>query len=394
VPLKSNFLLWGIVLLAFLLRLTSVFYYPLTGDYAVHWQEAGNILAGEITLIGPTASMNQSFSQGPFYYYFLALLHFLTNGNDRLALICFALLNSLTIIPLFKICQHFFKSKITWIILLIYTINPYLIWIGGTLWNPHLIPMLVITSLYLCWKIKNQQQIAFLPSLFIILALISQCHITSLPVVIFLIYYSFDWRKWQQTWKLYLIGVFLFFLCWLPYFYYEFSHNWTQLNSLLAIQNNDHSLNCNFWWWLKNHGHGETCFNYIRNTLFIFREHSLQIFGGQNYFLIFLSGLMMLIGLWKKSVFTQLSFATFLTIFCFLFYAGPVYSHYFIALVPFGLLSLGSFLTKINNKKLTLIFAVTCVLLLWVNVSSTIKFLGTVRTVPMWETEWPLWKRW
>src|SRR5476651_1653412 len=62
------------------------------------------ILQGHLTLIGPTTGLFGVFL-GPFYYYLLAPLYWLGQGNPIVPAFALVLLSALTVIPLFYLTR-------------------------------------------------------------------------------------------------------------------------------------------------------------------------------------------------------------------------------------------------------------------------------------------------
>ena len=107
---------------------------------------------------------------------------------------------------------------------------------------------------------------------------------------------------------------------------------------------------CDFYSYLRYHGHGERCFHFIRNPLAVGRTLSLQILGVQNLLLAVLGLLFYFVSLvymWRQKnwghcqAFVYLSLPVLLTIIEFMFYHSYIYRQYFLSVVPFGLLFLG-----------------------------------------------------
>ena len=107
---------------------------------------------------------------------------------------------------------------------------------------------------------------------------------------------------------------------------------------------------CDFYSYLRYHGHGERCFHFIRNPLAVGRTLSLQILGVQNLLLAgvgLLFYFVSLVYMWRHKnwghcqAFVYLSLPVLLTIIEFMFYHSYIYRQYFLSVVPFGLLFLG-----------------------------------------------------
>jgi len=385
---KKWLLLIVILALGFLLRATAFFHYPLTNDYAVHWGEAHRLLEGKLVLVGPAVTSQGDrglgFYQGPFYYYYLALLQFLTGSNDRLVVLLFGLINSLAIIPFFFICRRLFSEKTAWWLTSIYAINPYLVYVDGTPWNPNLIPALTTWSLLVSLKIKADHRCEFLPTLYCLLAFISQCHLLMTPLILFFVIFTFDWHVFQKKLWLYLSGILLFLFLWSPWFVYQIQNSFTSFSSFGSMASIP-AQKCDIVYYLQHHGHGERCFHYIRNPLAVMRTFVLQILGTQNLPLASL-GLLFFVGcliyMWRRQdwgyndSFKYFSFAILLIIFTFLFYRSYIYRQYFLSVIPFGLLFLGFWMSRLRCAKwISLMIVLSNLYFLWWTFS-TMSFAG------------------
>jgi len=342
-----------LVAVAFLLRATAYFHYPLSHDFAVHWHEAHRLLENQVILVGPAvtsqAERGIGFYQGPFYYYYLALLQLLTGNHDRLVVLAFGLINSLALIPFFLVSRRLFQEKTAWWLTTIYAINPYLAYVEATPWNPNLIPALTAWSLWVSGKIKFDRQAEYLPTLFCLLAMISQCHLMMIPLVLFFVIFTFDGKRWRERLSLYLIGSLLFVMLWSPWLVHQAQNHWSAISSLITMSSLP-AQKCDLGDYLRHHGHGERCFHYIRNPLAVGRTLSLQVLGVQNLPLAAMALLSFFLTtghLWQRRNTDQsraniyLTLPIIFTLIMFMFYRSYIYRQYFLSVVPFGLLLLG-----------------------------------------------------
>ncbi len=112
------------------------------------------ILAGNLKIVGPPTDLQVVF-HGPLYYYVSALFYFFSK-DPRFVVVCFAILNILSAIPLGFLVYKMFSSRFTvWVFFLLYALSPELIFYGRFLSNVSLvIPSLSLgfTALYLIPK--------------------------------------------------------------------------------------------------------------------------------------------------------------------------------------------------------------------------------------------------
>lgn len=112
------------------------------------------ILTGNLKIVGPPTDLQVVF-HGPLYYYVSAIFYLLSK-DPRFVVICFAILNILSAIPLGYLVYKMFGSKLTaWVFLLLFALSPELIFYGRFLSNVSLvIPSLSLgfTALYFISK--------------------------------------------------------------------------------------------------------------------------------------------------------------------------------------------------------------------------------------------------
>ena len=331
-----------------MLRLLGLTNITLGGDFAYHWSVAGSIVQGKnLPFLGPGASINQSFHLGPFYYYLLAIPYFLGVNNYKIAIIFFSLLSSLSIILLFKLSRKWFGETQSLKIAALYAFSSYMISIGNFPWNAYLVPLMVILCLYFLVKIKEGKLYYIVP-LTLTFTLALQSHATTILLAPFILL-QIPFRKIKLG--VCTLSLILFVLLSLPWFVAELDQNFGQIHELSSTLLSQNTEMCNFGEWLSNHGHGERCFHYFRNTLFIFRLFSMSLFANTDFALaIFIAVLSLYTLITTKSKQKKLFILWLSTVFFFyLFYSANIYLHYMLILIPLPYFIFILFLEKIEK---------------------------------------------
>lgn len=141
-------LLLGAVILTFAFRSTHlwrdfVFVYDQGRDaLAVH-----RILAGDITLIGPTTGLFGVYL-GPFFYYFLTPLYVVGQGNPIIPAYFFVLLSALVVIPLFFMAKRVGGVVAGWLAVSAYMLSFVQFQFSRWLSNPMPLPMTALLLFY------------------------------------------------------------------------------------------------------------------------------------------------------------------------------------------------------------------------------------------------------
>lgn len=345
---RKNILLL-IFFLAVFLRLLGLINIELRGDFAFHWDVAGQIANGKsFPLLGPSASVNPIIRLSPIYYYLLSAPYLLGGGNFKIAIIFFGIVNSLAVFPLYQVSKKWFGDKGGLKAVILYAVSYYIISIQNFPWNPYLIPALIIFSLYFLEKVR-EKHFKFLPLLFLLLGLGFGFHATFLFIIpLFLIFIPYK----KIPVKLTALSILMFLLPFSTWFYSEFISNFLQTGEIIKLFSPAKEV-CNFSVWLANHGHGERCFHEIRNTLFIFRAFSESLFTTRNLFFTGISFLMASFTLLKIKTPQRKFYMTWiLSVFLFfLAYSGNVYPHFFLILFPLPFFLFILFLERVGKVK-------------------------------------------
>src|SRR3989344_8452788 len=129
-----------IIFFASFLRLYRIGdYMTFLGDEGRDVLVAYNILHGNLTLLGPTASVG-GFFLGPIYYYFMVPFLWLFSYNPVGPAVMVALFGIATVFLVYKISSEFFGRRVAFIASSLYSISPLVIAYSRSSWNPNLMP--------------------------------------------------------------------------------------------------------------------------------------------------------------------------------------------------------------------------------------------------------------
>jgi len=235
------------------------------------------------------------------------------------------------------------------------------------LWNPYFTPLLLILLLYSFQK-PNSKVWAVFSGLSI--SVLLHLHFSNWLLVP--LYGYFLYKLYLKNKLNAFINFFSALLIFLPYAFFLFKDiSIVELLPFFKLEN------CNFSYWLVNHGQGERCFSYFRNSLFILRLFSFSIFGSMNLLLLVLSVLMIFyfskfIDLQKKMEYIFWLFFPWLAL---LFYSGNVYLHHFLFLMPLALMVFGKVVDNLLSTRKNIAWLIIGICILG-NISSLI-FLFT-----------------
>ncbi len=328
-----------LVVAGLFLRLLGLINIRLGGDFALYWKAAGDIAAGKhFPLWGPVTSVNPSLHFSPLFYYFLTIPYLLGQGHYQVAIIFFAALNSLNIFLIYRVAKELFGKKTSYTIAILYTFSAFSISIDSFPWNYYVLPLLILTAIFFLIKIQKGQTV-YLPVMFLILGIATQLHLViSLILPVFFLMLPLK-RIRLKDW---LISGFVLAVLLLPYL----------LQAGRVVDTfMPKAETCSFISWLQYHGHGERCFNQIRNTLFVFRFFSSSLFFTQNLLMAGLCFLLTVFMLMKKNLAQRKLFITWLgvPILALFIYSGGVHLPYFLIFFPIPFFLFALFLEELDK---------------------------------------------
>lgn len=139
---------FGLVVLAFVLRIAWLKDNLFFGfEQGRDFLKMRDILAGDLVLVGPNTDI-PGFFHGALSYYIPLIPFYFFKGNPYLVLVTLIALNSLAIIPLYKLVKVWFNQQTALVACLLYAISYSAIVYARWLSNPNLIPFLTIMYLY------------------------------------------------------------------------------------------------------------------------------------------------------------------------------------------------------------------------------------------------------
>ena len=109
------------------------------------------LVDGDLTLLGPTASVG-GFYLGPIYYYFMTPFLWLWNLDPTGPAVMVALFGVATTYLLFIVGRDFFGRVAGLVAASLYALSPLAISMGRSSWNPNIVPFFSLLLIYLLWR--------------------------------------------------------------------------------------------------------------------------------------------------------------------------------------------------------------------------------------------------
>ena len=202
-----------------------------------------HILHGNLTLLGPTASVG-GFFLGPIYYYMMAPFLFLFNYNPVGPAVMVALIGVLTVGLLYKVTQDFFGKIPAFFVSFLYAISPLVVTYSRSSWNPNPVPFFALLLVYLLYQsaIKKSKKLIIFAG--IIFGILLQLHYLStfLGVVVFFFFLLLSFLKEKEAIskiRAFITRCLYFFLGmligWSPFLAFEVRHGFQNIQSILKF---------------------------------------------------------------------------------------------------------------------------------------------------------------
>jgi 4-amino-4-deoxy-L-arabinose transferase-like glycosyltransferase len=158
---------YGKIIIVLILIIAAFYRLYRIKDYMVFLGDEGRdalvayqILHGNLTLLGPTASVG-GFFLGPIYYYFMAPFLWLYNYDPVGPAIMVALFGIATVWFIYKIGKEFFGTEVGLIAAGLYAISPLVVTYSRSSWNPNLMPFFSLLALYLTYKALEKKTLNY-----------------------------------------------------------------------------------------------------------------------------------------------------------------------------------------------------------------------------------------
>jgi len=360
-----------ILLLASFLRLYRI------GDYMTFLGDEGrdalvvyNILHGQLTLLGPTASVG-GFFLGPLYYYFMAPFLWLFDYDPVGPAVMVALFGIATVYLVYKVGSEFFGKDAGFIAAFLYSISPIVIAYSRSSWNPNLMPFFSLLTLYVLYQAVTTQRALLYFASGILLGFTMQFHYLATFLAIIMAVYVFACQFHLITKNL---GIFLLSICkqymllsigfitgWSLFLAFEIRHGFPNVQSIIRFILHSGET-----------GGGETFSLTIGNVFFRlfgrlvttypppeqvnFHEHLEIAIWYYATFILGLGSIILVVFLFaramrkkEQSFLALLLFVVwfFVGILLFGFYKKQIYDYYFGFLFPLPFLFVGAFFAKL-----------------------------------------------
>lgn len=151
--------LWLIpIFLGLFFRLNKIDNISFSYDQARDAFSAQEIIHGNLKIIGPPTDLQVVF-HGPFYYYVLSIIYFFSR-DPRFAVICFTVINLISLVPLSILVNKLFNSKlVTWFFVLLFAVSPEMIFYGRFISNVSLVIPTISVGLLGLWFMPRTKSI-------------------------------------------------------------------------------------------------------------------------------------------------------------------------------------------------------------------------------------------
>jgi hypothetical protein len=194
---------------------------------------------GIFPLLGPPVSTGQYL--GPFFYYLIAPSFIISSFNPLGPAIFMVLLDIATVLLILYLADMLYGFRIGLATAAIYATSPLLIQQSRTLWNPTPIPFFITILLIGLYKIRGRK-VGYKWFLLVgaSFGALIQLHYTTFILLSFLsIFWAYLFfvnlkRKGLTDFLIKtLLGFISFIIILLPFFYYEFTHNFENISAVI-----------------------------------------------------------------------------------------------------------------------------------------------------------------
>lgn len=344
--LTKNWLLISLIFIGIFLR-----FYKLNGFVTFLGDEGRDaiILKRIITfehfpLIGPPTSIGQVYL-GPFYYYFIAPWLLLSNFNPIGPAIGVAVFSSLYLIINYFIVKELINKRTAIISTIFLTFSSVLIELSRFSWNPNLMPLFILLTVYFLIKSLKTNHWYFFALTGAFLSFSIQLHYITLFLIpgIGIIYGDYLIKNLKKLKKVifnFSLLIFNFFVFISPLIIFDIRHQFLNANNFIKLIQESSTSNL------------MTKINSLFDTFYFLNLYSFHI--KLNKILIFILLFFILITFFiiykKKSSIKNFFFLFLLTIFFMSFYTGEKHPHYLSLLYPLYYIIIAYCLSYIFNS--------------------------------------------
>ena len=241
---KNNFIFWFLLLIVSVAYLFLRFYHlpQLIGfrlDQGVHLLETKQMIDDhQLRLVGPMVTSKslggRNFFIGANYYYVLALIGIISSWDPFVITSIFIIIEFIFYLIFTLFIKKTTNSLVALISFLFISLSPYLVIHSRFFWNPHLLIPLSILCLISLNSFLFKSKIRYLFFASFLWGFAFSCHYSAVFWGIFFLYFLIK-SKNILNFKLYFLIVFGFFLGDLPFFLFEFRHQFYNLTTMFYI---------------------------------------------------------------------------------------------------------------------------------------------------------------
>ncbi|KKQ28839.1 MAG: hypothetical protein A3H17_00015 [Candidatus Levybacteria bacterium RIFCSPLOWO2_12_FULL_37_14] len=383
------------IILILILIIASFYRFYKIMDYMTFLGDEGRdvlivykILHGNLTLLGPTASVG-GFFLGPIYYYFMAPFLWLFNYNPVGPAIMVALFGIATVWLIYKVGKEFFGPSAGVIAAGLYAISPLVVTYSKSSWNPNLMPFFSLLTIYLVYKAVKNNNIKLLLLSGVLYGITMQLHYLALflgvIIGVYILLYRFVYFRsnfFSKILKQYLFIFLGFIVGWSPFLAFEIRHGFMNIISIF-----------NFVFNPQDTAGGGRFFETVKDVFFRIFGRLITNFPASEkisswdkinidywHYGAFVLGLIsvgfMFYRCFKEYKLHSLNFAKFSLILLWLifgvglfgFYRKSIYDYYFGFMFPVPFFIVGFFLTNLWKLKLGKALSILILLtLIWLN---------------------------
>jgi 4-amino-4-deoxy-L-arabinose transferase-like glycosyltransferase len=383
------------IILLFILAVASFYrfynimgYMTFLGDEGRDVLVVYKILHGDLTLLGPTASVG-GFFLGPIYYYFMVPFLWLFNYNPVGPAIMVGLFGVATVWLIYRIGKEFFGSSVGLIASGLYAISPLVVTYSRSSWNPNPMPFFSLLTLYFVYKAVKENSVKLLIFSGILFGITMQLHYLTLflgvVIVAYILLQQYVFSKnnfFKKLMKQYVYIFLGFIVGWSPFLAFEFRHGFMNISSIF-----------NFIFSPKDIGGSTHFFETVNDVFFrVFGRLILNFPASEKisawpksnidywYYAVFVLGIISVGFLFYKcfkeyklhsSNFSKLSLLFLWLIFgvgLFGFYKKSIYDYYLGFMFPLPFLMVGILLKGLWTNKIGKIFSILIIIIIvWLN---------------------------
>lgn len=222
-----------ILILASFLRLYKISdYMTFLGDEGRDVLIVREILSGNFTLLGPTASVG-GFFLGPIYYYFMAPFLWLFNYDPVGPAVMVALFGVATVWLVYKVGSEFFDEKTGLFAAVLYSIPPLVIAYSRSSWNPNLMPFFTLLTLFTLYKAVTRSDLKLFLLSGLLFGITMQLHYLATFLGVIITLYVLLLKEVLKILKAYSFFLLGFLIGWSPFLLFEVRHDFPNLQSIL-----------------------------------------------------------------------------------------------------------------------------------------------------------------